>query len=62
MVAPLTTKIKNYYGGIVLDPNPENNLSQTSEILIMHIRSLSTNRFIKKIGNISPEETKKLLL
>jgi mRNA interferase MazF len=53
---PLSTKIKNYKGNIILNPNTENNLSETSEVLTFHIRSVSKDRFVKKIGKVSWEE------
>ncbi|WP_194774976.1 type II toxin-antitoxin system PemK/MazF family toxin [Pararhodonellum marinum] len=51
--APLTSKIKNYQGNPVLQPNEKNGLSQTSEMLVFHIRSISKFRLIKKIGTVS---------
>jgi len=50
---PLTTKIKNYKGDIVLEPNAENNLTQISEVLTFHIRSVAKERLLKKIGVVS---------
>lgn len=57
---PLTTKIKNYKGNVVLQPNNQNKLKQISEILTFHIRSISKERFTKKIGKISSEEIDKV--
>ncbi|HRN94376.1 MAG TPA: type II toxin-antitoxin system PemK/MazF family toxin [Chitinophagales bacterium] len=53
---PLTTKIKNYKGNVVLKPNKTNNLKQTSEILTFHIHSISKERLGKKIGSIDKSE------
>jgi mRNA interferase MazF len=50
---PLTSKIKNYKGNIVLKPNSDNKLTQDSEILLFHIRSLSKDRLLRKIGCIN---------
>lgn len=61
---PITSKIKNYKGDVVLQPNKENKLKVQSEILTFHIRSLSKVRLKEKIGKISNselEETKKYL-
>jgi mRNA interferase MazF len=55
---PLTTKIKNYKGNLVLNPDNINNLTETSEVLTFHVRSVSKSRLIKKIGNVSKEELK----
>jgi mRNA interferase MazF len=51
-VCPLTTKIKNYHGDLILEPNTKNGLIQQSEILTMHLRSLSKARLIEKLGEI----------
>lgn len=59
---PLTTKIKNYKGNIILEPNERNGLAEKSEIMIFHIRSLSKDRLVKKIGNISETQLKELKL
>ena len=56
IVMPLTSKIKNYKGNIVLKPNKSNGLECTSEVLIFHIRSLSKERLTKKIGKVSKSE------
>lgn len=52
IVVPLTTKIKNYKGNPVLKPTATNGLKQESEMLIFHIRSISKDRLVKKIGSI----------
>ena len=56
IVCPLTTKIKNYKGNLVLTPTKQNGLEKTSEILTFHIRSVPKNRLIKKAGKIEEEE------
>lgn len=53
---PLTTKIKNYQGNIVLEPDETNQLAETSEVLTFHIRSVSKDRLQKKIGMISERQ------
>ncbi|CAN5377534.1 type II toxin-antitoxin system PemK/MazF family toxin [soil metagenome] len=53
---PLTTKIKRYKGNPVLKPSKINGLKSESEMLIFHIRSISKDRLIKKLGRIEPEE------
>ncbi len=52
IVAPLTTKIKNYKGNPVLTPNTMNGLKQKSEVLIFHVRSVSKNRLLEKVGHV----------
>ncbi len=60
IACPLTTKIKNYKGNVVLKPNEHNKLTQPSEILIFHIRSVSKERLVRKIGDISKAELTEL--
>lgn len=58
IVCPLTSKIKNYKGNLVLEPNKENNLSKTSEVMTFHVRSISKIRLIEKIGSVKKSELK----
>jgi mRNA interferase MazF len=60
IVMPLTTKIKNYKGNVVLQPDFANGLKESSEILIFHIRSVSKDRLVEKIGSISTTELEQL--
>ena len=60
IACPLTTQIKNYKGNIILEPDEINGLSAKSEILIFHVRSISKERLIKKIGQISENQLEKL--
>ena len=57
---PLTTKIKNYKGDLVLEPNKASGLKQKSEVLTFHIRSIRKERLTKKVGKISAGEIKEL--
>jgi mRNA interferase MazF len=56
ITAPLTTKIKNYKGNPIIMPSETNGLNDESELLVFHIRSISKDRLVKKIGNIKGEE------
>ncbi len=60
IACPLTTKIKNYKGNLILKPTEKNGLTQSSEVLVFHIRSLSKNRLMKKLGTITPDELNKI--
>lgn len=62
IVCPLTTKVKNYKGNVILEPNEENGLSIQSEILTFHIRSVSKMRLKKRIGRIENEELEQIKL
>ena len=56
IVVPLTTKIKNYKGNPVLAPSKTNGLKVESEMLIFHVRSVSKDRLVKKLGSIGSLE------
>ena len=61
ITAPLTSKIKNYQGNPILQPNQLNGLKIQSEILVFHIRSISKDRLIEKIGEIQKSELNQAL-
>jgi mRNA interferase MazF len=64
IVCPLTTKIKGYKGNPVLEPDIKNGLKEKSEVLVFHIRSISKDRFVNKLGEVTPdcmEQMKKTL-
>ena len=54
IACPLTSKIKNYKGNIILEPDNENGLLEKSEVMVFHIRSISKNRLFKNTGTITP--------
>ncbi len=56
IIAPLTSKIKNYNGDPILLPSTENGLAKESELMVFHIRSISKERLKKKLGVIKNEE------
>lgn len=56
IACPLTTKIKAYKGNLILNPDEINGLSSKSEVLTFHIRSLSKERLVKKMGRISEKQ------
>lgn len=55
IVVPLTTQIKGFKGNPVLEPNSQNQLKSTSEALVFHVRSISKDRLLEKIGEVQPE-------
>lgn len=59
-VFPLTSQIKSYFGGIVLEPNDSNGLSETSEVLVSQIRTIDQRRIVKILGVIEDSELKDL--
>lgn len=56
LVCPLTTSIKNYKGHPVIEPSKENGLKAASEIMVFHARSISQERFKKKLGQIAQND------
>ncbi len=56
IAVPLTTKIKNYKGNPILHPNTKNNLTEVSEMLVFHIRSVSKDRLRRCVGRIEQQE------
>ncbi|HEX2393859.1 MAG TPA: type II toxin-antitoxin system PemK/MazF family toxin [Bacteroidales bacterium] len=56
ITALLTTKIKKYKGNPVIKPSKINGLSNESELLVFQIRSISKDRLVKKLGNISSDD------
>jgi mRNA interferase MazF len=61
ITAPLTSKIKNYQGNPILKPSSSNGLKTESELMVFHIRSISKDRLIEKIGEISKDELRTAL-
>ena len=53
IACPLTTKIKAYKGNVIISPDDKNGISEKSEILTFHIRSISKERLTKKVGEIT---------
>src|SRR5690554_4589985 len=56
IVCPLTTKIKNYKGNLILEPDEKNGLETKSEVLTFHIRSVSKDRLRNRLGSISQKD------
>lgn len=56
IVCPLTTKVKNYKGNLILEPDKLNGLEEKSEVLTFHLRSVSKERLKNKLGSISKRE------
>ena len=56
IVCPLTSKIKRYAGCLVLKKDKINNLGTDSEIITFQVRTISGERLIRKIGEITQEQ------
>ncbi len=55
-VCPLSSKIKNYFGDVILTPTDKNGLTEKSEILVGQMRAVDQKRVIKKLGKITEKE------
>ena len=53
IVCPLSSNIKKYAGCIVLNKNQHNGLEVDSEVVTFQIRTISGERFLQKIGEIT---------
>lgn len=56
IVMPLTSKVKHYKGNPVLTPSSANGLKVQSEVLVFHVRSVSKDRLVERLGRIEDEE------
>lgn len=57
---PLTTNIKRYKGNVLLKPDTLNKLRKQFEILTFHVRSVSKERLVRKIGTITADDLKQI--
>lgn len=55
IVVPLTTKVKGYKGNPVLKPSKENGLKIEFEMLVFHIRSVSKERLVRRVGFVEDQ-------
>jgi len=60
IVCPLTSKLKNYAGCLVLSKDNQNGLEQDSEVITFQIRTISHSRLIRKIGSITPKQLEQI--
>lgn len=55
-VCPLSSSIHNYEGNEIISPDDINGLKQKSEVMVFHLRSISKERFKKKLGTITKKQ------
>ena len=53
IICPLSTKIKNYAGCILLKKDKINSLKEDSEVITFQIRAISMESLTEKIGEIA---------
>ena len=56
IVCPLSSRIKNYAGCVVLKPDNLNGLDTDSEIITFQIRTISGYRLLRKLGKINKNQ------
>lgn len=61
-VIPLTSKLKNYIFDLKLDKTSQNGLKEDSEALVFQLRAISKNRLTSKIGEISDNDLRRLMM
>jgi mRNA interferase MazF len=65
LVAPITDW-KDWYVGnlwhIKLNPNADNGLSKDSSVDTLQLRGVDTQRFIRKLGSLSPDEMNSIVI
>jgi mRNA interferase MazF len=60
ITCPLSSKVKNFPGNIILQPDKINGIKEKSEILVFQIRTISKQRLKVKLGKIGMEDMLKL--
>jgi mRNA interferase MazF len=61
IVCPMTSKLKNYHGNLILVPNKRNGITKKSEVMTIHIRSISKQRLNKKLGHLTNTEMDEII-
>lgn len=61
IICPLSSRVKNFVGGVLLNPSKSNELQVEFEVLTFHVRSISKNRLIKKLGSVSTSEMESIV-
>ena len=60
-ICPLSSKIKNYSGTIVLPKTSQNGLTSDSEVLVFQMRVITKDRFLNKIGKITEAQLEEII-
>lgn len=61
IICPLSSKIKQYPGCVVLPKDARNQLSQDSEVITFQVRTIDRERLRTKIGEVTPEQLKAII-
>jgi mRNA interferase MazF len=58
IICPLTTRIKSYAGCLILKKDQVNGLTHDSEVLTFQVRTLASERFMNRLGEITESQLK----
>jgi mRNA interferase MazF len=65
LIAPITDW-KDYYAPNIwhvrLDPDPSNGLTKPSAVDVLQLRGMDRQRFIRKLGQLSPDTLEEIVL
>ncbi len=61
LICPLSSKIKNYSGTIVLPKTAQNGLNSDSEVLVFQMRVVTKDRFLNRIGKITDSQLRDIV-
>ncbi len=61
IICPLSSKIKKFSTGTIIQADKQNNLRHSSEVISFQVRTISTRRLIKKLGFISKTQVQDVL-
>ncbi|MDQ3321507.1 MAG: type II toxin-antitoxin system PemK/MazF family toxin [Acidobacteriota bacterium] len=62
MIAPVTSNLNalRFAFSVQIEPTQENDLTQTSAVMIFQMRAIDKNRIVKKIGKLSDNDLEKV--
>ena len=61
IICPLSSRVKNFAGCLLLKKGKLNKLKD-SEVITFQVRTISKRRLVEKIGKITPEQFKQIRL
>ncbi|GLU56292.1 type II toxin-antitoxin system PemK/MazF family toxin [Dyadobacter frigoris] len=60
IACPLSSKIKNFAGCVIVKKGKKSGLDQDSEIITFQVRTISKSRLVNKIGQITEDELRQV--
>jgi mRNA interferase MazF len=56
IICPLTTRLRNYAGCVTVRKDAGNGLDMDSEVITFQVRTITRERLVRKLGEITPAE------